>query len=275
MRSDFINLIGKKYGRLTILRYAEKRGKCHYWHTLCECGKEKIIDGSGMRHGLIQSCGCLHREIVSKPHKIVDGTELKHCTYCNEWLALSAFCKATERIDGLSATCSKCKNEILRSYREKYPDKAGEWARKNPERANANSQRYRREHPEWWQAWNAQYNGTQASLLRHRMSAEMRYCLKKGKNGKTWESLVGYTLDDLHRRLTKTMPEGYTWTDFNKLHIDHIIPITAFNIEDENSLDFHRCWNLKNLRLLPAKENLMKHNNLDAPFQPSLAIGVK
>jgi len=33
-----------------------------------------------------------------------------------------------------------------------------------------------------------------------------------------------------------------------------------------------RCWALSNLRLLPAKENMIKHNKLDRPFQPALRI---
>ncbi|GAI61384.1 unnamed protein product, partial [marine sediment metagenome] len=37
-------------------------------------------------------------------------------------------------------------------------------------------------------------------------------------------------------------------------------------------IDFKRCWALENLRLLPAKENMVKHNKLDRPFQPALRI---
>jgi len=208
----------------------------------------------------------------AKLHKIIDGNEHKHCCRCGQWKTLSSFNKNKGRWDGLAHICAPCHVDVLREYRGRHPEKAGEWGRKNPARANANSQRYRKAHPEWWQAWNLSHCRQPRNRLRSRMSAEMRYCLKGGKNGKHWESLVGYTLNDLQQRLTQTMPEGYTWADLNKLHIDHIIPITAFNIENENSLDFHRCWNLKNLRLLPAKENLMKHNSLNGPFQPSLAI---
>lgn len=110
--------------------------------------------------------------------------------------------------------------------------------------------------------------------LSHRMSSMIWQSLKGNKAGRTWESLTGYNLADLIKRLKKTMPAGYTWEDiFNgKLHIDHIIPISAFNFTKPEHTDFKRCWALSNLRLLPVKENLSKHNHLDRPFQPALKI---
>ena len=59
-----------------------------------------------------------------------------------------------------------------------------------------------------------------------------------------------------------------------KLHIDHIIPVSVFNFTNDNHIDFFKCWSLDNLQLLPAKENLVKHNKLDISFQPSLQLEV-
>lgn len=99
--------------------------------------------------------------------------------------------------------------------------------------------------------------------------------LKGNKNGKHWENLVGYKLDDLIKHLKTTMPEGYTWQDYldGNLHIDHIIPISAFNFSTPKQIDFKRCWALENLRLLSAEENLRKNAKLSKPFQPALKLG--
>ncbi|MBA7552117.1 hypothetical protein ES705_44671 [subsurface metagenome] len=98
--------------------------------------------------------------------------------------------------------------------------------------------------------------------------------LHSNKDRNHWETLVGYTIGDLIKRLKKTLPEGYTWQDYlsGKLHIDHIIPISVFNFTKPEHIDFERCWALSNLQLLPAKENLLKHNKLIIPFQPALQI---
>ena len=47
---------------------------------------------------------------------------------------------------------------------------------------------------------------------------------------------------------------------------------SAFNFSKPEHIDFKRCWSLENLRLLPAMENIKKHNKLFKPFQPALKI---
>jgi 5-methylcytosine-specific restriction endonuclease McrA len=112
--------------------------------------------------------------------------------------------------------------------------------------------------------------------LNEKISSGIRESTKGNKSGWHWETLVGYTLKDLKKRLQKTMPNGYTWQDFidGKLHIDHIIPKSVFNFTKPEHIDFKRCWALENLQLLPANENLRKHNKLTKPFQQSLKIKI-
>ena len=77
--------------------------------------------------------------------------------------------------------------------------------------------------------------------------------------------------------MKKTIPESYTWKDYleGRLQIDHKIPISVFNFSEPEHTDFKRCWTLKNLRLLPARENLMKNAKLTRPFQPALKLIIK
>ena len=113
--------------------------------------------------------------------------------------------------------------------------------------------------------------------LNQRMRSSIWCALKKSvKNGRKWEELVGYTVEQLKKHLKSTMPDNYLWQDFldGELHIDHIIPISAFNFDIPEHLDFRRCWALENLRLLPKKENLSKFNKIIMPFQTSLKIAL-
>lgn len=109
--------------------------------------------------------------------------------------------------------------------------------------------------------------------LSNKTSAMVNYSLKNNKNSEIWD-IFKYTRTDLIKRLKKTIPEGYTWEDYinRKLELDHIIPISAFNFTKPEHTDFKRCWTLENLRLLPAKENILKKNKLDRPFQPALLV---
>lgn len=61
-----INLIGRRFGRLTVIERAEK--PCHvkniraYWKCVCNCGNEIVLDTYALTSGQTQSCGCLRKE---------------------------------------------------------------------------------------------------------------------------------------------------------------------------------------------------------------------
>ena len=58
-----IDLTGQKFGRLTVLHLdIETTSKQKRWICQCDCGNIKSIQGSNLKSGLTQSCGCLHKE---------------------------------------------------------------------------------------------------------------------------------------------------------------------------------------------------------------------
>ena len=64
-----INIIGKKYNKLTVID--EKRVQCkdrvrYYLICLCECGNRKQIEKSKVVLGITKSCGCLKKEYDEK-----------------------------------------------------------------------------------------------------------------------------------------------------------------------------------------------------------------
>lgn len=57
------DLIGKRFGRLVVLRQIEKRrGNRIYWQCICDCGKEKDVAGCELVRGHVRSCGCYSLE---------------------------------------------------------------------------------------------------------------------------------------------------------------------------------------------------------------------
>ncbi|MCK5608150.1 hypothetical protein KAR91_40085, partial [Candidatus Pacearchaeota archaeon] len=66
-----LNLIGQKFGRLTVLGEAHKNKSGNYcWLCECACGNEVTVAGNHLRNGHSQSCGCLKAETVSKARKL-------------------------------------------------------------------------------------------------------------------------------------------------------------------------------------------------------------
>ena len=52
--SKFIDIVGKKFGRLTVIN--RKNGK---WFCACECGGYRYSSSYALTHGKNKSCGCL------------------------------------------------------------------------------------------------------------------------------------------------------------------------------------------------------------------------
>lgn len=62
-----ISLIGKTFGRLTVLDRAGSSKNGHsIWLCLCECGVTANVLGTNLRTGHTTSCGCYNTEVVTK-----------------------------------------------------------------------------------------------------------------------------------------------------------------------------------------------------------------
>ena len=65
--SRFIDLTGKRFGRLIVLSpYGKTKHNCFIWMCKCDCGNYKPITSRCLITGSSLSCGCLSREIHNK-----------------------------------------------------------------------------------------------------------------------------------------------------------------------------------------------------------------
>lgn len=65
-KSRFIDMVGRIYDRLTVIKLIEKGSNYTLWECECECGKIVEVRGGDLRSGNTQSCGCLHLEVVKE-----------------------------------------------------------------------------------------------------------------------------------------------------------------------------------------------------------------
>lgn len=78
-----INLIGNRYGRLTVIARAgskytgvKTRQKVACWLCACTCGNQTIVIAQNLKSGNTKSCGCLSKELKSKRLKF--DPRMKH-----------------------------------------------------------------------------------------------------------------------------------------------------------------------------------------------------
>ncbi len=62
MGRPLIDLTGKIFGRLTVISVNKKVKNLFYWNAVCECGKQRVVQGSHLKNGETVSCGCHARE---------------------------------------------------------------------------------------------------------------------------------------------------------------------------------------------------------------------
>lgn len=68
--SNYIDLSGQKFGRLTVIERLFERRNHDYrsalWLCRCDCGNEVRTYAGYLKSGNTKSCGCLHKEAVTK-----------------------------------------------------------------------------------------------------------------------------------------------------------------------------------------------------------------
>jgi hypothetical protein len=142
----FVNLTGRRFGRLKVLGPSHVRNKDFQWFVVCDCGKEKTVSGKAMKQGLTRSCGCLQKERASAARKKASKTSLRTkgrfaatvltraatleelpkkygCNVCGEIKPLAAMVVVRSRKDGeyrLRPRCKECHNAKERGHRREY-----------------------------------------------------------------------------------------------------------------------------------------------------------
>lgn len=88
-----IDMKGKRFGRLLVVKEIPERSKNHevMWECICDCGNTTTAPTGGLLKGFNLSCGCLNREksrarIIENgytPEVNVDGADTKHILEAN------------------------------------------------------------------------------------------------------------------------------------------------------------------------------------------------
>ena len=75
------------------------------------------------------------------------------------------------------------------------------------------------------------------------------------KGGRSWQSLVGYTVQDLRLHLEAMLPPEWHWGNYGAVWvIDHKRPVASFDLPRQ----VKACWALSNLQPLEKMENHRK-----------------
>ena len=74
--------------------------------------------------------------------------------------------------------------------------------------------------------------------------------------------VLPYSQEELIQHLENQFTDDLTWDNYGEWHLDHIIPISSFNIQEMGDEEFIKCWSLENLQPLWGEENIRKSNSI-------------
>ena len=155
--------------------------------------------------------------------------------------------------------------EYRQNNQEKKKEYMEEYYQNNKEKIREYKKEYRKNNKEKLNEYQKEYDRNRRKKdpkykLNSNISRSISASLHGNKNGRHWEDLVGYTLDELKKHLEKQFTDGMDWDNYGEWHIDHRIPLSAFNFTKPEHIGFQRAWALENLQPLWAEENLSKTN---------------
>lgn len=198
------------------------------------------------------------------------NTGLKQCTFCKESKTVDCFGNTKSSADKLTSRCKICKNAANRLWESNNKDKKAaynaQWQKNNPEKMKAKKKRYRSK-PENHKkiiAYNTAYeknrlekdaNYKLAKTLRTRINRVIKKKIRPGSAD------LGCTLEDLKQHLEKQFDVGMTWDNHGEWELDHIIPLSLFDLTDREQ--FLKACHYTNLQPLWWQDNLTKSNKLD------------
>jgi hypothetical protein len=161
-------------------------------------------------------------------------------------------------------------------YVEKYRERRREYHSKNKERHKLAMKKYqdfgkrnlmmkaRRQRPDWKFKKNKRVlSKLRSDLIYHlnrRLSCSIFQSIRDNKQGRRWEDLTVYTVEQLKEHLEAKFQPGMSWENYGKWHIDHVIPKSWWEYEKPEDREFKQCWSLANLQPLWKIDNIKKGN---------------
>lgn len=163
----------------------------------------------------------------------------KVCVSCKNCKIFIEFGKNKTKPDGLQNICKSCKKDYQKKYYKQYN-------KLNREKRN--------------KKFNYKMKTDPNFRLAHNLRVRLRIALKRQNTTKQTKTLklLGCSLVDFKIYIESKFQNGMSWSNYGQWHIDHIRPLSKFNLKDNRQLEI--ACNYKNLQPLWAKDNLSKNN---------------
>ena len=240
--------------------------------TCTKCNKEfdSSLIKDKRRKSRCKSCHNLYLKEYrrNKNPQLLEKEELakqgkKRCTKCSNVFSFDKFHKYKQGYMGLRSECNSCtalydKELQLKTQTRTIRDstfKAKEYRKQYRQNNIDNARKYERE-------WRKEKRKDPFYKIKMNLSSRISNIIKNKTSRIRTLELLGCTREEFIAYIESKFTEGMNWNNYGKKGwtIDHIIPVSSFNLEDENELRI--CSYYTNLQPLWWYDNLLKSNKI-------------
>ncbi len=164
--------------------------------------------------------------------------DFKTCTKCDQHLNITNFYKHLKGSLGVDSICKSCKKLSIESqHRVKIY---------NPESSRKAVKKY-----------TQKTKHTEVGI-RRRLAMSLRKRLRSAIKFGSHVQNLGCSIEELKSYLESKFQPGMSWENREKWHIDHILPLSKFDLSDPEQL--RKACHYSNLQPLWAFDNMSKGN---------------
>ena len=160
--------------------------------------------------------------------------------------------------------------KISEKNKKYYEDNVNKIKEKNKKYYEDNADKVKENHKKWRENNKCEHNKDYRNCkicniqlyLINLQRKQLRKCLKNSNLQKTKPSIsyldcsVEYFIEYFQKKMNNWNETNEVKMNWGNIHIDHIKPVTAFNLDDEN--EFLDCCHYTNMQPLLVKDNLSK-----------------
>ena len=217
----------------------------------------------------------------------------KVCTKCKIKKEFCEFHKQKDSRSGLRPHCKVCRGKYQKQYQETHQEEVSayqkqwkldnphyqkEWRINNKEDISAYNRQWNKDNPEYFkQKYKDDLNYKISSKLRSRLSVVIKNLQKSGSAINDLQCSLEHAVQHMVKRYNREfaaqdyklgrIPNPYITVEQlsqlmgkKGLHIDHIVPLSGFNLSNREEL--LKACHYSNLRLMWWSDNLSKGNKV-------------
>lgn len=197
--------------------------------------------------------------ILSTTYLQMYNNDMKNCIDCQKQIKSSSRCSKCWSRKWRAENPERYRKLRTKHYQEKREEnikKSAEWNKANKDKAKESHKRYIEKSNYYSNRYKTDLNFKLKVILRNRLVFALK---TKAKTGSAVKDL-GCSIDEFKVYIESKFQPGMNWDNYGKWEIDHIVPLSSFNLE--NREEFVKACNHTNLQPLWKIDNITKSDKI-------------